>query len=216
MADLMPMIHAERASLGEYLDTVPADEWAGPTWCASWSTQQLVGHLVAAARITAPHFFGGFVRCGFSFDRFVDRDLRQYAAGSPAEVKARYDAIITSTRTPPGPAYVALGEVMVHGEDIRRPRGDRGDHPEEHLVTLAELYKNTGAPLRAKQRLEGLRLRATDVDWSTGEGDEVRGPCMSLILAMVGRAGALADCDGPGVETLRARGTDPTGASSQP
>ena len=28
---------------------------------------------------------------------------------------------------------------------------------------------------------------------------------MSLILAMVGRTGALADCEGAGVETLRAR-----------
>jgi hypothetical protein len=28
---------------------------------------------------------------------------------------------------------------------------------------------------------------------------------MSLILAMVGRAGPLADCEGDGVETLRSR-----------
>jgi len=28
---------------------------------------------------------------------------------------------------------------------------------------------------------------------------------MSLILAMVGRTGALVDCDGAGIETLRAR-----------
>ena len=212
MADLMPMIHAERASLGEYLATLDAAEWSGPTW-TGWNVQQVVGHLVAAARITAPHFFGGLVRCRFSFDRFVDRDLRSYAAGTPADVKARYDAIISSTRTPPGPTYVALGEVMVHGEDIRRPRGARGEHPETHLVTLAELYKKTGAPLRAKKRLEGLELRATDVEWSTGEGELVQGPCMSLILAMVGRAGALSDCEGPGVETLRARGTDPSAAS---
>jgi hypothetical protein len=61
--------------------------------------------------------------------------------------------------------------------------------------------------LHAKKRLDGLRLEATDVDWSTGTGPEVRGPCMSLILAMVGRAGALADCDGPGVDTLRSRAT---------
>src|SRR5205085_2575175 len=101
---------------------------------------------------------------------------------------------ITSTRTPPGPAYVALGEVMVHGEDIRRALGAKGEHPEDHLVTLAEQYKKTGPPLRAKKRAAGLRFRATDVDWSTGDGPEVTGPCMSLILAMVGRSGALADC----------------------
>ena len=83
--------------------------------------------------------------------------------------------------------------------------GPVGLAPEEHLVTLADLYKKTGPPLRAKKRLVDLRLQATDVDWSTGDGPEVKGPCMSLILAMVGRAGALEDCDGPGVETLRSR-----------
>ena len=181
------------------------EQWAARTWCDKWTVQDLVGHLTAAGHITAPHFFAGFIRTGFNFDRFVEGDLRPYADGTPAEVRQRFDAIIDSDRTPPGPAYVALGEIMVHGEDIRRPLGGRGEHPAEHLIALAERYKSTGAPLRAKKRLVGLRLVATDVDWSTGEGPEVRGPCMSLILGMVGRSAALADCEGPGVDTLASR-----------
>jgi uncharacterized protein (TIGR03083 family) len=205
MPDLMPMIHAERASLGEFLETVPDEKWTVTTWCPKWNVQQMVAHLVAAGNITAGHFFPGFVTSGFNFDKFVDKDLRQYAVGTPAEVLDRYKAIITSTRKPPGPAYVALGEVMVHGEDIRRSLGSKGEHTPDHLTTLAEMYKKTGPPLRAKRRIDGLKLRATDVDWSTGEGPEVTGPAMSLILAMVGRTGALEDCSGDGVETLRAR-----------
>ena len=205
MADLMPMIHAERRSLSDYLDNLAPEQWTGTTWCDKWNVQQVVGHLVAAAKITPAHFFPGIIMSGFSFDRFVDKDLRSFAAGTPTDVMGRYREIITSTKTPPGPKYVALGEVMVHGEDIRRAHGSRGDHPPEHLTTLAELYKKTGAPLRAKKRIDGLKLRATDVDWSTGDGPEVAGPAMSLILAMVGRQGALDDCTGPGVDTLRAR-----------
>ena len=68
-----------------------------------------VGHLTAAGNITAPHFFGGLIKTGFSFDKFVDGDLRQFAQGTPADVRARYDKIIDSNRKPPGPAYVALG-----------------------------------------------------------------------------------------------------------
>ena len=205
MADLMPMVHKERQSLADFLDTLTPDQWSAPTWCDKWNVQELVAHLTAAGNITAPHFFAGFVKAGFSFDKTVDTDLRNYSQGSPADVKARFDEIITSNRKPPGPAYVALGEVMVHGEDIRRPLGAHGDHPAEHLVTLAERYKKTGAPLRGKSRVEGLKLTATDVDWTSGDGPEVRGPCMSLILAMVGREQALADCEGDGVELLRAR-----------
>ena len=205
MANYLPMIHAERRSLAEFLDTIPPEQWTTPSWCDKWTVQDLVGHLTAAGNITAPHFFGGFIRTGFNFDKFVEGDLQKYAQGSPADVRSRYDAIIDSNRTPPGPAYVALGEIMVHGEDIRRPLGARGDHAPEHLTALADTYKKTGAPLRAKKRVVGLKLVATDVDWMTGDGPEVKGPCMSLILAMVGRTGALADCDGAGVETLRAR-----------
>src|SRR6267154_2265321 len=205
MSTLTPMVIAERASLGEYLDTLTPEQWSAPTYCEKWDVQELVAHLTAAGNITAPHFFGGFIKTGFNFDKTVDRDLRNYSAGSPADVKARYDAIINSNRKPPGPAYVALGEVMVHGEDIRRAQGARGDHSAEHLVTLAEMYKKTGLPLHGKKRVAGLKLRATDVDWSTGDGPEVSGPCMSLIMGMVGRAGALADCEGEGLETLRGR-----------
>jgi len=50
-----------------------------------------------------------------------------------------------------------------------------------------------------------LKLRATDVDWTFGDGPEVAGPGMDLILAMSGRASALDDCTGEGVATLRAR-----------
>ncbi|MCU1430645.1 MAG: hypothetical protein JWL83_4645 [Actinomycetia bacterium] len=205
MADLMPMVHAERQSLADFLGTVSPEQWTTPTCCDMWNVQQMVGHLVAAGNITAGHFIPGFIGTGFNFNKFVDKDLQQYAKGTPDEVLTRFRTIITSTRKPPGPSYVALGEIVVHGEDIRRALGSRGDHSPEHLVTLADLYRKAGAPLGAKKRLAGLRLQATDVDWSTGEGPEVRGPAISLILAMVGRAGALDDCSGDGVETLRAR-----------
>ena len=205
MAELMPMIHAERASLAEYLTTLTPEQWAAPTWCDKWSVQQVTGHLIAAASMTTPHFVAGFIGTGFRFDNFVDKDLRTYAVGTPPEVLARFREIITSTRTPPGPAYIALGEVMVHGEDIRRSLGAKGEHPAAHLVALGETYRGSGAPLWGKRRSEGLKFVATDIDWSAGDGPEVRGPAMSLILGMVGRCNALVDCTGPGVEILASR-----------
>jgi uncharacterized protein (TIGR03083 family) len=205
MADYTPMVHAERQSLSDFLGTLAPEQWTQPTLCEKWNVQDLVAHLTAAGNITAPHFFAGFIKTGFKFNEFVEGDLQNYNGGTPADVKQRFDAIITSNRKPPGPAYVALGEVMVHGEDIRRPFGVNGDHAPDHLIALAETYKKTGAPLRAKKRLEGLQLEATDIDWKTGDGPVVSGPCLSLILAMVGRTQALADCEGEGVATLRAR-----------
>ena len=199
------MVQAERASLAEYLETLTPAQWTEPTWCTKWSVQQVIGHLIAAANITAPHFFAGFITSGFNFDKVVEKDLVQYATGTPAEVLKRFQGIIGSSRKPPGPGYIALGEILVHGEDIRRALGSKGDHPREHLVAVADAYRKTGKPLNGKKRSAGLRFMADDIEWSAGEGPEVRGPAMSLILAMVGRRRALDDCTGPGVEILRGR-----------
>ena len=128
MPDYTPMVIAERQSLSDFLGTLEPQQWAAPTWCDKWNVQDLVAHLTAAGNITAPHFFAGFIKTGFKFDAFVEGDLSNYNGGTPADVKARFDQIIQSKRKPPGPAYIALGEIMVHGEDIRRPLGATGEH----------------------------------------------------------------------------------------
>lgn len=205
MADLMPMVHRERQMLFDDLDALAPEQWKAPTWCAKWNVQQVAGHVIASAKVTAPHFMRMFITSGFNFDKVVEKDLVKYADGSPDQVKARFKEIISSNRKPPGPAYVALGEVMVHSEDIRRSLGISVARPEAHVATLAPMYVKTGKPLNGKTRAAGLRLRATDIDWTHGDGPEVAGPAMSLILAITGRKKALDDLKGDGVDTLRAR-----------
>jgi hypothetical protein len=56
----------------------------------------------------------------------------------------------------------------------------------------------------ARKRIKGLRLVATDVDWSHGEGPELRGPAEALILASLGRSAALAELEGAGSAALQA------------
>ena len=56
-------------------------------------------------------------------------------------------------------------------------------------------------------RTRGLRLVATDIDWSHGGGPEVRGPGEALLMAMAGRGDALKDLSGPGKDEL-ADGSD--------
>ena len=51
-----------------------------------------------------------------------------------------------------------------------------------------------------KQRAAGLTLRATDADFVTGDGPEVSGPLVSLLMVASGRAQALEDLTGPGLE----------------
>ena len=205
MSDLAAMANAERSVLFSELEGLTDAQWSTMTVCDPWTVRHLVAHMTALGNQTAPNFFKGFITSGFSFDKFVAKDLAKFNQGSNADVLAGFAKTVRNPKSPPAPKYVALGEIMCHGEDIRRAIGRTGQHPEEHIVALAGAYQKTGKPLGGKKRTAGLRLRATDADWSTGEGPEVAGPGMDLILAMSGRAAALDTCTGDGVAVLRSR-----------
>jgi hypothetical protein len=49
-----------------------------------------------------------------------------------------------------------------------------------------------------------VHLVATDLDWTFGKGDDVRGTGEALLMAMAGRPAALEDLDGPGKARLAA------------
>jgi hypothetical protein len=70
---------------------------------------------------------------------------------------------------------------------------------------VADSWKKSNLLIGAKRRITGLRLRASDVDWVYGDGPEVSGPMIALILAMVGRKGVDIDLAGEGVSTLALR-----------
>ena len=77
--------------------------------------------------------------------------------------------------------------------------------PPATLLTVADTVKGIGFPIQAKKRIAGLRISATDSDWSAGRGAPVEGPLASLILVMAGRKAPLDDLSGTGTPTLRAR-----------
>ncbi len=110
-----------------------------------------------------------------------------------------------SSKHPPGPPDTWLGETIVHSEDIRRPLGIVHEFPTDAAVQVANFYKGSNLLIGAKKRITGLSLRATDADWSYGDGAEVEGPIVSLVLAMTGRRAVLDDLSGDGVATLRSR-----------
>jgi uncharacterized protein (TIGR03083 family) len=205
MTDVAAMTKAERVALRTELEGLDDEQWSTMTVCAPWTVRHLVAHMTALGNQTVPHFMAGMIGSGFNFDKLVNKDLARFNEGSNADVLARFSKTVEHPTSVPGLKYVALGEIMCHGEDIRRAIGRKGEYPAEHLVLLADRYRRSGAPLNGKKRVKGLRLRATDVDWTFGDGPEVAGPAMDLILAMSGRGEALDSCSGDGVATMRSR-----------
>ena len=198
-------IHGERAQMVETLAALSADQWAVASLCEGWTVQEAAGHVLAAAEQTPVNFYKELISAGFKFDVFTDRAAKRLGAIGPDELIRRIQARTTTTNHPPAPVMAMLGEIVVHGEDIRRPLGLHHRAPEAALVALADNYKKTNILLGAKRRIAGLKLNATDSDWVWGDGPQVSGPLISLILAMTGRTAAHSDLTGEGLATLQSR-----------
>jgi hypothetical protein len=77
--------------------------------------------------------------------------------------------------------------------------------PEDRLLAALDVAPRLNGFVGSKKRAAGLHLVATDVDWSHGDGPEVRGPGEAILLALTGRTVVLDELTGEGVATLRSR-----------
>jgi uncharacterized protein (TIGR03083 family) len=200
--EIWKYIHAERAQMADTWAGLSPSQWAAASWCEGWSVQNTAGHILAAAEQTPANFYKEMISAGLRFNVFADRAARRLAAIGPDELVRRLRARTSTTNHPPAPVMAMLGEIVVHGEDIRRPLGREHRLPEDALVAVADSWKNSNLLIGAKRRISGLRLRATDAEWVHGDGPEVSGPLISLILAMTGRKAVHPDLTGEGLATL--------------
>jgi uncharacterized protein (TIGR03083 family) len=200
-----PVIHAERAALADDLGRLDDTQWATPSLCSGWTVHDMLGHIVATARLTPPKFFAAFAGSGFNFDKMAAKEVARETAGGPAATLAEYRGVQAATTHPPGPIDAMLGESIIHSEDIRRPLGVAHSYPMESVTRVLDFYTKSNLIVGAKKRIAGLTLRATDTDWATGSGPDVAGPALALLLAMTGRKVALPELSGEGVATLQSR-----------
>lgn len=205
VADNWPMIHAERGAIATTVSGLTEEQLSAPSLCGGWSIRDLIGHMISTNETTPMSFYSGLISSGFKFNRFTARGVERHNAGDAATLAAKLEKGTTTTNHPPGPVVAMLGETVIHGEDLRRPLGLSRTVPEASLVAVADFYKKSNLIVGAKRRIAGLHLQATDAEWSTGDGPDVSGPLVSLILAMTGRKAAVGDLSGEGVATLGQR-----------
>jgi uncharacterized protein (TIGR03083 family) len=204
--DTWQAIRDERASFVNALAELPDADWDKPSLCGAWTVRDVVAHMTSTANMTPPKFFGKMIGSGFSFQKMTAKEIENYSAGkSTADLVDGYRTRVDARTAPPGPAPSWLGETIVHGEDIFRALGSYRPHPSEHVLAVADFYQGSNLLIGAKDRISGVTLRATDAEWTHGTGPEVAGPAIALVMAMTGRAAALADLTGEGVMTLRKR-----------
>jgi uncharacterized protein (TIGR03083 family) len=202
-AALMTMARDERADLAAFLSTLTPQQWDAPSLCSGWTVKDVVAHTISYEELGTVGLLKRFAKGRIVRANEVGVD--EFAALSPQQLVD----FLRNHLTPQGltawfGGMIALVDGTIHHQDIRRSLHQPRTIPADRLTRVLDLVP--GNPrLGAGRRIRGLRLRATDVDWTHGQGAEVAGPGEALLMAMSGRSSALADLTGPGVTILAER-----------
>jgi uncharacterized protein (TIGR03083 family) len=187
--DLMRAIACERQDLADLLSKLPEQAWDAATLCAGWRVRELVAHVTMPFRYGTARFLAEMLRSGGRFNAMADRCARRDAVRIPAArlLAALKDNVANPWKPPGGGLTGALTHDVVHGLDVIVPLGIPRRVPEERLrivldaVTDARALKHFGADLA------GVELRAVDLGWSFGSGEQVSGAAQDLLLVVCGR-----------------------------
>ncbi len=202
-SEIWALVHDERQRLLDDLASLHGPRWELPSLCGDWTVHDVLAHLVHTAKTGKLAFIGGMVRAKGDFDRANEDGVRRWKREDPQQTLADFRQVLDLRRTPPAHRATRLVEAIVHGEDIRRPLGIPDDY------SSAAVYESLAYQLRtpasfggSRERAEGCRLIATDTGVGWGDGLEVRGKPIDLLLAVSGRKIAPGLLAGPGADHL--------------
>jgi len=203
--DLMPLAEEERAELLALLRQLTPAQWDAPSLCTGWRVRDVATHVLSFDELSRLETVTTFLRGGLRPARVKEVALDRYRDLEPDEIID----LAARTQRPQGVVAgrrggIALTDGLIHQQDIRRALGMPRRIPERRLAPVLDF--SLGAPLLpSRSNRRGLRLVATDVDWTSGTGPEVTGTGEALLMAVAGRPHALDELGGDGLPTLRER-----------
>lgn len=201
------MIADERRTTAALLAGLTESQWDAQSLCDGWRIREVAVHLTMPFSLSVPRMLVKLATTRFDYDRVADRWAREDTR-SNAELIETLRANAESRFTPPGLGPPApLTDIVVHGQDICRPLDlARSVADDRSAVVLDFLVSRKARRGFVPNRLvDGIRFQSADSGWTHGEGVEVVGTAVDLILAISGRRHALDQLTGDGVSTLRER-----------
>jgi uncharacterized protein (TIGR03083 family) len=203
--DVMRMAHDERADLADLLGSLTEAQWNAGSLCGRWRVRDVVAHMISYDDLTLTAGVRLFIRGRLRLDRINEIGVREAASLTTDQLLDRFrDHLTPAALTKGFKGAIGLVDAVIHHQDIRRPLGLSRRIPEERLRFVLDFAVRSPA-LPARRLARGLRLVATDLDWSSGRGPEVRGPAESVLMAVTGRPGIGEELAGEGQPLLHAR-----------
>lgn len=199
------LVAEQRRSFADLIEGLTEAQAQQPSLCGHWTVHQVAAHLLTFTELSLPAFMWNMAKNRFDYDTAADRIATRFAAEkSMAQIAADLRAkAAKESALPMFPAEMTLADVTIHRQDIRRPLGlgtDLDDGVVETVLGFLTTHKQA-KNIFDVAKLDGVRLVATDRDWSFGAGDLVEGPAEAIMMGLAGRAVG-DDLDGDGVPRL--------------
>jgi uncharacterized protein (TIGR03083 family) len=201
---MMDLISAERRELAAVLGGLSADQWRSPSLCAGWTTAHVVAHLTMPFRITEEEFGRGMAEAHGQFTEFSDAVAVRDSELPQAELVGVLRDNIDNPWSPPGGGQQgALSHDLIHGLDIAWLLSITYPIPDRAMTTVLDLVCGQDGQSVFGVGLDGIELRASDLDWSSGSGAQATGPARDLLLLLARRSLPHDAVTGPGAQRLR-------------
>jgi uncharacterized protein (TIGR03083 family) len=203
--DTMDLARQEREDLVGLLETLTPEQWDAPTLCTRWRVREVVAHVIGYDGLPFTRLAALYLRGGFGINSVNAAEVATLADRTADQL---LDLVREHVR-PKGltagfGGQIALVDTLIHQQDIRRPLGKPRQIPAERLIRALS-FGRFAPPVGAVRRARGMRLVATDIDWSAGRGPELRGPAEAILMAISGRPAALPELTGPAQPILTGR-----------
>ncbi|MBQ1084468.1 maleylpyruvate isomerase family mycothiol-dependent enzyme [Nocardiopsis sp. B62] len=205
------MLAVEHAALVADLRELTDEQWNQTSLCTEWNVHEVVAHLGSGMTIGQLGWIVSILRSGLRPAVHNRRQMARFARHEPAATLARFAALGTEggepVRLPSGDPSPWLGELVVHGQDVRRPLGIEREPTPEAVAEVARYLASRDFAVNSRTQVKGLHLRATDSDFTTNDPGlpVVEGPLLALVMLMAGRPAYLDQASGTGLPELRSR-----------
>lgn len=203
---------ANRQLAVEMFDELDDEQWKTPSLCEGWTVREVAAHLVPPeGGFTRWALMRDLLRFSGNLDKMVDVTTKEQAKQPTADLVRALGDRATMRLHPPviGPIGPMV-DSAIHLRDAARPLGLAvcPEPPSWRPVLNFLVSRPATRGFLPKDRLDGLRLVVTDLDWAWGQGAEVRGPAEAVAMAVSGRVAAVPELGGSGAEVLRDRLTN--------